>query len=1746
MKNKSKIKEQNTKYILEELEPRQLFSGGIEGLVVNQAESPVATYLEVDSSKEQASTGADQVTTVSDAEQQTYEIVFVDTGVDNYQALVDDLNNNSDTSRNIEVVLLDSDSNGIEQISDTLKTRTDLDAVHIISHGSDGSVQLGNTSLNADTLAENNLAISLWANAFSETGDILIYGCNLAATEVGQSLITDLSKITLADVAASTDLTGHASLGGDWVLERSAGSIEASVAISAEAQQSFTSALVAPVVTVDPLNTSDTTPQLTGTVDNPTSPVVVTVDGNDYIATNNGDGTWTLPNDTISSLVDGTYDVGVTAYEFGTIETVSDDFNPNGYSGNDGTQNWSGNWVEFDPDGGNFTVTSNRVRVDTNKGPNGYLYREADLTGATTATLSLDVSNTNIGGDDRVLLQVSGNGGGSWTTLKTYSNSNNGNYTDSFDISSYIAADTQIRLYIAQDDAGDYIFFDNIQIEYDSFGGDVGTDATTNELVIGTSSPVVTVDTLTTNDTTPQLTGTVSDPGATITVTVDGNPYGATNNGDGTWTLADNTIAALADGTYDVSVSADNGQVGTDATTNELVIDTSSPMVTVDSLNTNDSSPQLTGTVDDTTASISVTVDGNAYAATNNGDGTWTLADNTIAALTDGTYEVVVTATDLAGNAPGADVTTDELFIDTTAPGVPVVNPLTTSDTTPILTGTYDAADSVGLSVAVNGVTYVLGTDTELTTSGNDWTLDLSLITPLAEASYEVTAIATDAVGNPATDASSNELVIVANILPTASDNTVVTLENTDHIFTVADFNFSDLDAGDTLQYVQITSLEAAGSLQLSGGDVVLNQIISVVDIVAGNLTFTPVPGENGAGYASFDFKVSDGTSLTGGVLSSFSPSGPAAVTGNSGLAFDGTNFWLSANNTDTIYELDAAGNIVSFFVGPGINPNGLIFDGTNLWLADRSTDTIYELDTAGNIQSFFSTSAFGAGKPGGLAFDGTNLWLVDNNDDLIYEVDTAGNLLSSIPTPGGDGRGLTWDGTSLWLTDAADALVYELNPADGTVLSSFAAPDTGAAGITFDGTDFWHANNGPDTIYQLTGPNIVAFSAASYTMTVDVTANSASAIGGVISYVGNEGDVVGGTMTATDVDGLTDNTYFTVSVGATNGTAAIDPATGAWTFVPTDPNWFGSDAFTVTVTDDLGGTTDQIVNITLANVDDAAVIGGTDTGAVTEDAAGTITDSGSLTIADPDAGESSFQAATIIGTYGDLTIDAAGNWNYSALNSQVAIQSLDVGETLVDTLTVATFDGTTHDISITINGAEDAAVIGGISIGAVSEDGTLTASNTLTITDTDASDNPISFTNLIPTLGDNGYGNFEITGNSWTYSLDNTNASVQALDVGETMNDTFTYTATDGSTQIVTVTITGTEDAPTVDNAIGDQVAIANAAFSFTVAANAFGDPDTSDTLTYIATLADNSALPAWLTFNPATLNFSGTPDSADLGPIDVKVSADDGSSTITDTFQISVNNAVSPAVVPPVVNTGGNSDPGEENTPPQINELLTGGGTGEETIQPENSEIISTVAGEQTSNVESLVDSLVGQENSTDVAQADNYDAYQPTKKSGKFNNIPAAQQQALQDQLSNQAKLGSLLDADNDLVDEHERKLWKQMDALNKQMSDDASLDEAQQVEAQIVMGSSFSLTAGFVGWALRGGSLLASMMSSVSVLGSFDPVAIVKKSRDKENVTADDDDNTESKDDTNIESKDDSDADSDSTKKIDELFTTEKSR
>ncbi|NBB96452.1 MAG: hypothetical protein GVY16_12040, partial [Planctomycetes bacterium] len=134
----------------------------------------------------------------------------------------------------------------------------------------------------------------------------------------------------------------------------------------------------------------------------------------------------------------------------------------------------------------------------------------------------------------------------------------------------------------------------------------------------------------------------------------------------------DGTVGIDLSAGQDIADAAGNALPTVEPATDETyTVDNTAPTVTVDPLITTDNTPPLSGAVDEADATLEVSVDGQTVTPTNNGDGTWRLADGTLAALANGTYDVAVTATDPAGNA-GSDATADELTVtpDTDGDGV--------------------------------------------------------------------------------------------------------------------------------------------------------------------------------------------------------------------------------------------------------------------------------------------------------------------------------------------------------------------------------------------------------------------------------------------------------------------------------------------------------------------------------------------------------------------------------------------------------------------------------------------------------------------------------------------------------------------------------------------------------------------------------------------------------------------------------------------------------------------------------------------------------------------------------------------------------------------------------------------------------------------------------------------------------------------------------------------------------------------
>ena len=171
------------------------------------------------------------------------ELVFIDQRVPDFQVLVDDLISRNDGSREVEIFLLDPSRDGIEQISQVLAQRHAIGALHLVSHGADGRVELGSGALDLDALREQATRIEAWRGALTEDADLLIYGCDVAATQGGEAMLSALSRLTGADVAASDDVTGSALRGGDWNLEYQTGRIETPLAVGEALQQGWSHTL---------------------------------------------------------------------------------------------------------------------------------------------------------------------------------------------------------------------------------------------------------------------------------------------------------------------------------------------------------------------------------------------------------------------------------------------------------------------------------------------------------------------------------------------------------------------------------------------------------------------------------------------------------------------------------------------------------------------------------------------------------------------------------------------------------------------------------------------------------------------------------------------------------------------------------------------------------------------------------------------------------------------------------------------------------------------------------------------------------------------------------------------------------------------------------------------------------------------------------------------------------------------------------------------------------------------------------------------------------------------------------------------------------------------------------------------------------------------------------------------------------------------------------------------------------------
>ncbi|MGB5899290.1 MAG: DUF4347 domain-containing protein, partial [Geitlerinemataceae cyanobacterium] len=146
-------------------------------------------------------------------------IAFIDPAVADFPTSI------ADATSGTKTIVLDECQDGIAQIGEILENYTHLEAIHLVSHGQPGSLQLGNSTLNQFSLKNAIPQFKQWAKALAPEAEIWIYGCRVAAGKLGSRFIQSLSEITGMRIAASTTLVGNGALGGNWELDATVGEI---------------------------------------------------------------------------------------------------------------------------------------------------------------------------------------------------------------------------------------------------------------------------------------------------------------------------------------------------------------------------------------------------------------------------------------------------------------------------------------------------------------------------------------------------------------------------------------------------------------------------------------------------------------------------------------------------------------------------------------------------------------------------------------------------------------------------------------------------------------------------------------------------------------------------------------------------------------------------------------------------------------------------------------------------------------------------------------------------------------------------------------------------------------------------------------------------------------------------------------------------------------------------------------------------------------------------------------------------------------------------------------------------------------------------------------------------------------------------------------------------------------------------------------------------------------------------------
>jgi trimeric autotransporter adhesin len=603
--------------------------------------------------------------------------------------------------------------------------------------------------------------------------------------------------------------------------------------------------------------------------------------------------------------------------------------------------------------------------------------------------------------------------------------------------------------------------------------------------------------------------------------------------------------------------------------------------------------------------------------------------------------------------------------------------------------------------------------------------------------------------------------------------------------------------------------------------------------------------------------------------------------------------------------------NDIDFIYGDTLTYSATLADGSALpsWLTFDSSAGTFS-GTPANADAGNLSVTVTATDTGGLSATST------------FQLDVTGVTLVNDPPVAHDDNVVTDQNSPQTVIQAATLLANDTDPNAGDVLTL-----SGFDGVTANGNTITQDANGNLVLdigsrYQSLADGQVATDSFTYTISDPAGATSTATVNVTITgtndapvttvdtaavqedlnivatgnVLANDSDVDQGTVLSVANAGTYQGAYGTLTLNADGSYSyALDNASlGVQSLAE---GQVVTETFAYQATDGIVATP-STPTVSITGTNDAPVTT-VDTAAVKEDV--NIIATGNVLANDTDVDQGTVlsvaNAGTYQGTYGILTLNADGTYSYALDNVSMGVQSLAEGQVVTETFAYQATDGlvsTPSTLTVNITGTNDAPVTT-VDTAAVKEDVTLIATGNVLANDTDVDRGTVLsvanagvFTGQFGTLTLNADG-------SYSYALDNASLGVQSLAEGQVVTETFAYQATDGivaTPSTLTVTITGTNDAPVVAVPLSDTSTLEDQPFSFTVPAGTFTDIDQGDRLAYSATMADGSALPGWLSFDAATGTFSGVPGNWDVGVLNVSVKA-------TDTGGLSATSSFAPEVV-------------------------------------------------------------------------------------------------------------------------------------------------------------------------------------------------------------------------------------------------------